>query len=732
MTPRRPVCLLLAILLVVLIGPLPAGPARAQDAGSYEEDLAACKALLKRRKWAEAVEAYQAFFRTHEGDERTLAQIGAIEEDLQRALFRSAWKLPDAKALFGPGGTSFNHRSRKVRLDFPDGPGGPRWQVVKGVGAFFEVRFHGKVAIEVKSWKPKDPKRPPYLYLCWSIEEKGGYIVCPGIPPSSRVGRSGKLESGRRYLPRIIAKVVRGRHKVLLTQMPEDRYPPFTVRRETTKITIAKKHRTIASAKDHEFRGGYIGFMNFAAKDVSIRGVLDKTYYQQIASQHENTAFRKWLAEEYDRNEVLPAWTRNQVVTVAKDHDAMLPADAGPGVAKAIEGPLRKVLVERDEQALKKLALAAKRVGPDTRTYLKAVAHFSRDELAKSRAALDDLLARQPEFAPGLALRGFVHLWLRNLELARKDTEAALAMDPLVRIAHRATIGIAYYEGDLERAGALLAEVERRGLMDPTLQLLGKFVHRSRRGPLWSVRHQARSKHFDVSSDHSKKICSDLARQLEMAQWRYARHFENIAVPERRARVRVFATREGYLRYALERGSDARRSLGAYYPHLRELVLFLGIDRTELPVILRHEGFHRFLHEFIEDAPIWFNEGYAEFFGHAVEKRGGGFTPGAPNLMRLGSLSRAHRRLIPLSRLFLMKPKEFMLNAQLGYGQSWLVVDFLEKTEKRGLRGLLLRYFKALRAGKSQEEAYHEVLEPKVKAIEEGYREHLVEVLNQR
>ncbi len=79
-----------------------------------------------------------------------------------------------------------------------------------------------------------------------------------------------------------------------------------------------------------------------------------------------------------------------------------------------------------------------------------------------------------------------------------------------------------------------------------------------------------------------------------------------------------------------------------------------------------------------------------------------------------------------------MPQGEFMRNANLCYAQSWLVVDFLEKTNERVLRGLLLSYFKALRAGKSQAEAYHEVLEPHVAKIEEGCKQHLLEVLNKR
>ena len=48
-----------------------------------------------------------------------------------------------------------------------------------------------------------------------------------------------------------------------------------------------------------------------------------------------------------------------------------------------------------------------------------------------------------------------------------------------------------------------------------------------------------------------------------------------------------------------------------------------ALDQTQIDEVVRHEGFHRFLHEHLEAAPLWFNEGCAEYFASARESFGG-------------------------------------------------------------------------------------------------------------
>ncbi len=52
MARRRSVAFLLTLATIALLAPWEARPA--EESRGYEDDYAACRALIKRRKWAEA------------------------------------------------------------------------------------------------------------------------------------------------------------------------------------------------------------------------------------------------------------------------------------------------------------------------------------------------------------------------------------------------------------------------------------------------------------------------------------------------------------------------------------------------------------------------------------------------------------------------------------------------------------------------------------------------------
>jgi hypothetical protein len=196
-------------------------------------------------------------------------------------------------------------------------------------------------------------------------------------------------------------------------------------------------------------------------------------------------------------------------------------------------------------------------------------------------------------------------------------------------------------------------------------------------------------------------------------------------MPSRRIRVYVFANRSGYLSYAKAVAKDLSFSSGAYDPRVRELVVYYPVNRRDFVHTVRHEGFHAFLHEYLERAPLWFNEGAAEYFAAASNRYGSELRFGAPHETALATLERREKHLVPVEKLLTMDREAFMADALLHYAQSWAVVHYMLKTRGEQMRTAFRGYFRSLREGESQEEAFRRWLAPHVDRIENDYRKHV-------
>lgn len=66
-----------------------------------------------------------------------------------------------------------------------------------------------------------------------------------------------------------------------------------------------------------------------------------------------------------------------------------------------------------------------------------------------------------------------------------------------------------------------------------------------------------------------------------------------------------------------------------------------------------------------------------------------------------------------------------MAGARVHYPQSWALVHFLHNTKDARFRELFRAYFRALRAGRSEAEAYEECFAPCAAELEKAYRAHI-------
>jgi hypothetical protein len=313
-------------------------------------------------------------------------------------------------------------------------------------------------------------------------------------------------------------------------------------------------------------------------------------------------------------------------------------------------------------------------------------------------------------------------LRLRDLAGARADLEKAGTMAGDHALLPFALAQAHVLQGDLDGAVAVLDLARRRG--GPSSDELKEFasqVARARRGPSWVRRFECRGPAGIVVTDHSADMAKEISRILEQTLSLCTTVFPGTLRPKVPIRVHVFSSREGYLAYSEEVGRGLEWTAGAYMPHVRELVLWVpDIGREDLWNTTRHEAFHAFLHDNMADAPIWFDEGWAQCFG-AGKSSAGGISLGEIDPDVLEGFLGEGRKSSPLRSLLEMDRKPFLALAADHYAQSHAVVHFLHQTMKPPYRVALAEYFKSLRAGLSPSTAFEKHFEPLFPELEEAF-----------
>jgi len=193
----------------------------------------------------------------------------------------------------------------------------------------------------------------------------------------------------------------------------------------------------------------------------------------------------------------------------------------------------------------------------------------------------------------------------------------------------------------------------------------------------------ATAKHYQVLAQNGSEIAWQVNGFMNEMLRQYSRHFSNWAFKDG-ARVIVFSNAADFRAYAAESLSVLQHGLTGYCG-LRtdaegntfyELVTY---EHDRLWQVLAHEGFHQFLgYEIGLEAPIWLNEGLAQYFETSTIRHGrletGLIDPArlrtAQVLIRIG-------RSVPVGDLLRMDQETFYAQAQVAYPLSWALVYYL-------------------------------------------------------
>jgi hypothetical protein len=258
--------------------------------------------------------------------------------------------------------------------------------------------------------------------------------------------------------------------------------------------------------------------------------------------------------------------------------------------------------------------------------------------------------------------------------------------------------------GRIDEAKAALDAAKAAGVSPGEVVDLDRLLVKALNGPSWRKTYEHESRHYHVYSNIDVDSCREAARVLEDAHQGYRLHLERARPPGFKYRVYLFSGEAGYLDYIHDlQGSRPHSTLGVYIPLLKQLLIWNHPDRNVMMTTVRHEGFHQYLDSLVDDAPVWFNEGMAEYY-EIVGRDGGKWVEGAIHEDHLRLLAAPSSQPMPVARLIAAPTAEFYDRAPLTYAQAWALVHFL-RHGPREYRAVFDRLFDALLAGDSAQEA---------------------------
>jgi len=708
------------------------------ETDEFESAYAACRSAVRRGRWSAAIEGYRRLLERFAGYSRPIQRLRIIEDELKLCHFSVQFTRPGVGDILGDAVKELKGGSRRILLDYRDGPAGPRWRRVGDFSWLLDLEFEKDLEVVVLSpgvrierkGKPGNldrvtpcvPVGQLTILFCYDPDEETGYLAIPGVDYSNSTHRFTSEAS--------FVRIDKGKHQTMLTGEGVGSAIPgrFEIGKKRKELRFEGPCALNLRADDATYKKGCIAVFGVRPDRVWISGLLTRECVNDIRADFESRAFLRWMSHHWKRSRFLPPWMMTEIESRSKTFSALLPPDADAGTREET-GRLFTETLFGDADSAKELEKRSGRFESRTRDYADGAIAFSKGEYESAEKSL----AKLGDFPPALALRGLLRIIQGRTEEARAGLALALEAQPRSMLASYSLAHLAILDGDLERAREILDDAEREGIRSRRLTELCELVYRTLAGPLWTKTFERKTGRFLVRSNHSEKTCRRVAYALETAAESYAKFFPRPEGKKHQSRVYVFATQAGYQRYAGDLRRDLTGSAGAYDPRTRELVLFVPDQNAGFLHTIRHEGFHQFIHAALPGIPIWFNEGCAEYFAAGEKARfSARITPGAVHLPALRTLRKAFAEKVPLTRLsdlFVMSHRSFMRRGTLHYAQAWAVVHYLREGPDKELRKVFDNYVKVLRSGASAEEAEARVLAPVRAGIEDRYLQYAASLI---
>ncbi|TAJ19310.1 MAG: DUF1570 domain-containing protein [Planctomycetota bacterium] len=338
--------------------------------------------------------------------------------------------------------------------------------------------------------------------------------------------------------------------------------------------------------------------------------------------------------------------------------------------------------------------------------------YTSRSDEAALR--LERLATTAPEYVPARVLRAalWAHDGRRAAALAEADAlVTAHPLDPRPVVLRAQVLSLL---DRAEEADAALRAARDAGFPPVDFESFQHTLDRARNGPLWTKSYEVKTEHYHVRSDISQALCFRAAQLLERFYAKYNAHLKRVTGARKRFRVQLFSGEAGYHEFCEDLlGEKPEHTAGVYIPLLKQLLIWNLPDTEQMLHTVVHEGFHQYLDQVAPTAPVWFNEGMAEYY-ESSKLVDGQWKDGVVNAQHVARVSGSRMPLRLFTRID--RARFYGEDVMNNYAQAWAFVHFLQHSGK-GRAEILARFLKELSSGLLAEAALDKVFTP---AIVEG------------
>lgn len=245
---------------------------------------------------------------------------------------------------------------------------------------------------------------------------------------------------------------------------------------------------------------------------------------------------------------------------------------------------------------------------------------------------------------------------------------------------------------------------------------------------------EVRTPSFAVISKAGYEKALDVARAFERIRASYKAMLPDARTETPRPVVILVVEDEGGVRELMPHYWEGKRQVHPVGGFLRGARQFYIVIRADAPgrnpyQVVYHEYFHVLMSLNVPDAPVWLDEGLAEFWAR-TELQGTKTRLGRPNAEHLRLLR--ERDLLPVSVLIAVDRRSPQYRqsgqASLFYAQSWIMAHYIMLGDSTGsARRALARYLGLLKRGAPHREAFESTL-----GDPEAWQERLAHYARQR
>ena len=317
----------------------------------------------------------------------------------------------------------------------------------------------------------------------------------------------------------------------------------------------------------------------------------------------------------------------------------------------------------------------------------------------------------EPKFGEAWGLRARIAIERSKFEEADQaiDKAESLCPDHPEIYLYRAFLNL--YRGKMAAAKSDLQLARKMGPDNPLLLDATKEMGNIIDGPKVHLPYEVKSQNYTVKTDVSQERAQMILDQLEAMRPLYAKVCGEAAKQQAPVPVFMFKNRDEFNDY----GHAGENALGYYSPIYRQFVFYeVPVDLEGTLHVLRHEGFHQYVHMVIPNIPRWVNEALAEYTGGSKLEGGKikeeGFVTPFLKQNRLDQMTDAS---LDGATLKDMLRNAYDFGPNIGYADGWTLFHFLFKYKGGFYKERARLYIDALRAGKQPREAFAAALPPK-------------------